>query len=248
MRDFMSKVRFLASARTLRAARAPAARAPAARVVRAVTLEPVKACGSDWKVRHGESAAALFAEAPGALSLDARVRARGRHTAGRRRARVPCDSPPLARQTFARGAARIARRARFPSAPFRRSATRISAGGKASKIDTGRRRTSRRTVRATRGEACMTPCIVLRLVVCAVGERSHEPVARRVTRRPCFRRTRRRKPTFYPKIAFSKRQPVLGTVGETPPSHRRLGNLMTSDSCHRPQPLGHGRQRQSSRG
>ena len=195
-----------------------------------------------------ESAAALFAEAPGALSLDARVRARGRHTAGRRRARVPCDSPPLARQTFARGAARIARRARFPSAPFRRSATRISAGGKASKIDTGRRRTSRRTVRATRGEACMTPCIVLRLVVCAVGERSHEPVARRVTRRPCFRRTRRRKPTFYPKIAFSKRQPVLGTVGETPPSHRRLGNLMTSDSCHRPQPLGHGRQRQSSRG
>lgn len=49
MRDFMSKVRFLASARTLRAARAPAAR-----VVRAVTLEPVKACGSDWKVRHGE--------------------------------------------------------------------------------------------------------------------------------------------------------------------------------------------------
>jgi len=214
MRDFMSKVRFLASARTLRAARAPAAR-----VVRAVTLEPVKACGSDWKVRgRKESAAALFAEAPGALSLDARVRARGRHTAGRRRARVPCDSPPLARHTFARGAARIARRARFPSAPFRRSATRISAGGKASKIDTGRRRTSRRTVRATRGEACMTPCIVLRLVVCAVGERSHEPVARRVTRRPCFRRTRRRKTTFYlyPKIAFSQRQPVLGSVGDSP--------------------------------
>jgi len=43
--DSMSKVRFLASARAWKALRAPATR-----VVRAVTLEPVKACGSDWKV------------------------------------------------------------------------------------------------------------------------------------------------------------------------------------------------------
>ena len=158
--DFMSKVRSL-SARTLRAARAPAA--GGARGHLGAGEGPWK----DWKVRHGER------NQPPHFLPKRRARRwtrvgglRGGHTAGRRRARVPRNSPPRARPRFARDAARIARRARFPSAPFRRSAKRISAGGKASKIDE-RMAPDTVTYRA-RGERgslhdavhCATTCVV----------------------------------------------------------------------------------------
>jgi len=74
------------------------------------------------------------------------------------------NSPPRARPRIARDAARIARRARFP--PFRRSAKRISAGGKASKIDeqmapdteTYRARGERRSLHDA--VHCATTCVV----------------------------------------------------------------------------------------
>ena len=97
-------------------------------------------------------------------------------------------------------------------------------------------------VRAARGEACMTPCIVVRLVAFAVGEQSHEPVARRVTRGPYVRRTRRESRRFIQSFAFRGRS-SSGRVA----THRR-NEKRESDSCRRPQPLGHGRQRKSTRG
>jgi hypothetical protein len=90
---------------------------------------------------------------------------------------------PLTAAANARCGLESTLKGRFPSAIARRAEkTRALADGwKSVENRTRSRRTRGRTVRAARGEACMAPCIVLRLVCLAVGEQSHEPVARRVT-------------------------------------------------------------------
>ena len=235
IRDFMSKVRSLASARTLRAARATAAR-----VVRVVTLEPVKACGSDWKVGQRNQ--------PPHFLPKRRVRCRWTRAGGYGTAHEGQEARKSTVHAPATRTPGIHSRRRSDHAPGafseRADGARSvsSAGGKASKNDMGPRRTSRLTVRAARGEACMTPCIVVRLVAFAVGEQSHEPVARRVTRGPYVRRTRSESRRFIQSFAFRGRS-SSGRVA----THRR-NEKRESDSCRRPQPLGHGRQRKSTRG
>jgi hypothetical protein len=135
----------------------------------------------EGEARGAKSAAALFAEAPGARRWT-RVGGLGEGTRRVGGAHECCATPRHAHARESRETPLGSRAGRV----FRRSegARSESAPVEKRRKSTSRwRRTPRRTVRAARGEACMTPCIVLRRVLCAVGERSHEPVARRVTAR-----------------------------------------------------------------
>ena len=164
MRDFMSKVRSLASARTLMAKR----RGAATRETRADTLEPWMACdGSGWK-RRNQPPHFFFREPP-----VARERAQANDDVSSRDSRDVEDvftlTPKVARRVARKRALGSSSEERFPRSRSRFEATRSTiVPGKATRrfhIAVASRAGERRVPCARRGRACMTPCMLLRLVL-----------------------------------------------------------------------------------